>query len=85
MVFFEVTGLRGLNVNHADDAVLGDEWDRQFGADMLHRFNVLAFLGHIVDQDGAALFYSAASHAFTHFHADFFRHLRLMADLKVEA
>src|SRR6266571_4453675 len=31
LIFAEITGLRAFNIEHSDDAVLADQWNRKFG------------------------------------------------------
>src|SRR5258708_4457997 len=80
----EVVAHRGLNVDHANDAVLVDQRDSQLGAGAGNGFNVIAVLGDIIHQDDAALFHRPSGDAFADFDAGLLRDLRRIADLKAE-
>ena len=85
MLFGEVAGLAGFNVNDADDAVFNDEGNRQFGAHIRHVFYIQTGLGDIVDQEGFALLRRQAGNAFTHLDADALGHLRRVSDSEADA
>ncbi len=84
VLFGEVAALGGLQVEHADDAVLDDERNCQLGAHARMRVDVAGEARHVGHEHGFTALGGAANHAFAHFDAQLF-HVGRVADLEAHA
>src|SRR5438270_12456248 len=84
MFFSEISRLTRLDIDYADDAVLGDQRNGQLGADVGDSLNVAGVLSDIVDEHGLARLGGLASDSLSYFDAAAVGELRWIANLEAE-
>src|SRR6266571_1268725 len=82
LIFAEITRLRAFNIEHSDDAVLADQWNRKFGTRVLDRFDVSRVLPHITDNNGCALHRCGAGDAVAELDTQVLHELRRVSNRK---
>ncbi len=81
----EVIRRIGLQVHHANNAILQNERHRQLRLHSGNRFNIRGVAANIVHQDGALFERSAAHNAFANLNAEIFNHVFRMARARANA
>ena len=85
MLFGEVAGLAGFNVDHADYPVLDDQRDGQLGTHVGNRVDIALLFRDIIHQDRFPQFCCPASDALSHFHPRPLRHIRGVPHLEANS
>ncbi len=85
VLFVESAGLGGLDVEYADDLVLGNEWDGQLGVNTGSVVDGILLSGQVVDQHGFAALHGLSGDALADLDADALGDLRRVPDLEANA
>src|SRR5579864_6073202 len=84
MLLVEIAGFSRLDIDYADDTVLGHQRDGQFRTDVWHRFDIPRVLRHIINQDRLAELRRLPDYSLAHFDPAAFGKFRRIPDLKAK-
>ena len=85
MLVVEGSRLVGLDIDHADDFVLGNQRNRQLRSHARRGVDEVLFRRNVVDQHGLAPLYRLSGHALADLDANPLGDLRRMSHLKADA